>query len=311
MPVVAALLFALSFSAAPAPVGALSFAPPDPRLGDLLLVYVDDPRRDAPNLGRLEAFGHKTSLVRVGRTRWRGAIAVPTDVAPGRHAVRVGLGGVWRDAELEVAPRTFDSSELSVNRRFTDPPSRALRRRQAREREQLERLWKKAPTRAKAHGPLRRPVAGEVTAVFGTQRVFNGKTESVHYGLDLDGRVGDPVTAVAAGRVVLSDMRWASGGTVIVDHGGGLFSLYFHLSERKVRVGSWLAAGERLGRVGKTGRVTGPHLHLALVVRGEPLEGGGAPRSLYVDPERALGLSLDGEVEHLEAPRPVRARTRR
>jgi hypothetical protein len=126
--------------------------------------------------------------------------------------------------------------------------------------------------------------------------VFNGKKRSTHFGLDLDGRPGDPIRPIADGRVVLSAMRWASGGTIVVDHGSGLFTMYFHLSKRLKKVGDIVKTTDILGEVGQTGRVTGPHLHLAAVVRCVRLSGPrkGEPRSMYVDPEALLSLELKG-----------------
>jgi murein DD-endopeptidase MepM/ murein hydrolase activator NlpD len=127
--------------------------------------------------------------------------------------------------------------------------------------------------------------------VYGTRRVFNGELKSRHYGLDLRGRVGTPVFSVLGGRVVLVAERFFSGGTVVVDHGGGLFSLYFHLSRWNVKVGDAVARGARIGAVGRSGRVTGPHLHLGVAVRAEPGDGA-APRGLFVDPEPILAGAL-------------------
>ena len=152
----------------------------------------------------------------------------------------------------------------------------------------MHAVYAAPPTPAESWGapsiPTRRPIK---TSVFGTKRTFNGQLKSRHYGLDMRGATGDPVAAIAPGRVVLSGMRFYSGGTLVVDHGGGLFSLYFHLSKRTVEVGAAVEGGERIGAVGASGRVTGPHLHLSLAVRAEPLEGGPV-RGLYVDPEPVL-----------------------
>jgi len=118
-----------------------------------------------------------------------------------------------------------------------------------------------------------------MTAPFGDLRLFNGKAQSQHFGLDLDGRVGDPIEAANDGAVVMVRPCYASGNTVIVDHGGGLYTMYFHLSHFEVKEGQKVARGQLLGLVGRTGRVTGPHLHFSVKVDG-----------LYVDGATVLGL---------------------
>lgn len=109
------------------------------------------------------------------------------------------------------------------------------------------------------------PVTGPISGVFGSQRILNGKPKSPHRGVDVAANTGTPVKAMLGGVVTVAqkDMYY-TGGTVMVDHGHGLQSLYAHLSEVSVEVGERLQQGEVLGKIGATGRVTGPHLHLSL-----------------------------------------------
>ena len=118
---------------------------------------------------------------------------------------------------------------------------------------------------------------------FGRRRLLNGKTGSVHTGLDLRAAAGSPVLAGAAGRVVLAQDLYYTGQTVVLDHGDGFFSLYAHLRQIDCRPGAFLHLGDRIGEVGSTGRSTGPHLHWSLQLRGA-----------RVDPQALLAL-FDGE----------------
>lgn len=109
------------------------------------------------------------------------------------------------------------------------------------------------------------PVVGPISGVFGSQRILNGKPRSPHRGVDVAAPEGTPVSTMWAGIVtVAADDLYYTGGTVMVDHGHGVQSLYAHLSAIDVEVGQQLSRGERLGAIGSTGRSTGPHLHLSL-----------------------------------------------
>jgi murein DD-endopeptidase MepM/ murein hydrolase activator NlpD len=150
---------------------------------------------------------------------------------------------------------------------------------------------------------------------FGDQRVYNGDVQGVHYGLDLKGRTGDPVAAANAGRVVLARHCYLSGRTVVVWHGAGVYTAYLHLSRMDVKPGQRVARGERLGRVGSTGRSTGPHLHWGVKVDGlwvdpesllrlDPAAEGSAPALLAAPAEPASAAAGDGAEPELSAPAP-------
>jgi murein DD-endopeptidase MepM/ murein hydrolase activator NlpD len=278
--------------AAPVPVW---FDPPAPRLGELVIIYADnaDPSVEG---GVAQILGYEVTLHRVSAGMLRGVAPIPMDIEAKKYAVHVMLGEEEIDTELRVAPRVWETSELKVSRKFTTRKPPALRARLRREQRQFTDLWDRAPTAPKFVGKVSAPVPGIKTSNFGVQRVFNGKKRSTHFGLDLEGKPGDPIHPVADGRVVLSEMRWASGGTIVVDHGSGLFTMYFHMSKRAAKVGEIVKTTDIIGEVGQTGRVTGPHLHLAAVVRCVRLSGPrkGDARSMYVDPEALLGLDLKG-----------------
>ena len=106
-----------------------------------------------------------------------------------------------------------------------------------------------------------RPVAGQITSRYGKQRYINGQKRSVHLALDLDGEIGDKIIAPMKGKVVLVKDLFYTGNTVILDHGGNLFSSYAHMNETIVSEGDLIIPGSIIGYVGSTGRVTGPHLH--------------------------------------------------
>jgi murein DD-endopeptidase MepM/ murein hydrolase activator NlpD len=110
-------------------------------------------------------------------------------------------------------------------------------------------------------GRFRVPRASRITSVYGTAREYNDEVTSRHMGTDFAGRVGEPVRAAARGRVALVADFYLAGRALYLDHGAGLVTGYFHLSRIEVKEGDTVAAGQVVGRVGRTGRVTGPHLH--------------------------------------------------
>ena len=137
-----------------------------------------------------------------------------------------------------------------------------------------ERLW---------DGPFIEPVQGEVAGAFGRTRVINGQARSPHNGEDISAPLGTPVVAMNDGIARLTVDHFFSGKGVFVDHGLGLYSMYFHLSEVLVQDGEAVKQGQALGRVGATGRATGPHLHLGVRLNGA-----------RVNPYALVNLALDG-----------------
>jgi murein DD-endopeptidase MepM/ murein hydrolase activator NlpD len=171
--------------------------------------------------------------------------------------VRVASGGYPFDPVLTVPPETLDPAvtgpedELiaSIVSKVTD-----------------ERMWS-----GKFEFPG--PYTESFPSRFGSRRNYNGTGyNSYHTGLDFYGGTGTPITAAAPGRVVLTQQLTVRGNTTIIDHGWGIFTAYLHQSEFKVAVGDRVEAGQVIGLVGATGRVTGPHLHWEVWVGGVPVD---------------------------------------
>ena len=178
------------------------------------------------------------------------------------QAEAVGLCGDTHHSswDLKVVAGKFRSQQLKVDPAYVEvPPSELERIRE--DKEKVARVWAAGSSRRRWDGPFRLPVDAEPRENFGARRLFNGKPRSRHEGVDLAAPAGAPVAAPAAGVVALADELYFSGGTVILDHGAGLFTTYFHLSRIDVTVGERIEPGAILGTVGATGRATGPHLH--------------------------------------------------
>ena len=158
--------------------------------------------------------------------------------------------------------RMRGASRLRVDRRFTRPMDAATEARIERENEVARSIGHRAQDTPQLWTlPFLRPRQARVTSRFGSGRVFNGRVSSSHLGIDYRGATGDPIYAANRGVVALVDTFFLAGNVVYIDHGDGIVTGYFHMSQPEVAAGDTVERGQEIGRVGATGRVTGPHLH--------------------------------------------------
>jgi murein DD-endopeptidase MepM/ murein hydrolase activator NlpD len=191
---------------------------------------------------------------------------VPVDT---RASIAVSVTVVFEDGRPEtlaavvpVASAEYRHEQLTVAPQFGTRPDSAGQARLARDRAQAREVSRQAHLAPRLWtDDVAIPRDDRVTSGFGDGREFNGQISSRHMGLDLDGEPGDTVLAVTRGVVALVDDFLLAGSIVYLNHGGGLLSGYFHLSEQLVVQGDTVEVGTPIGRVGATGRVTGPHLH--------------------------------------------------
>jgi murein DD-endopeptidase MepM/ murein hydrolase activator NlpD len=184
------------------------------------------------------------------------------------HGPRATLAVNGVPREIAVAPRSWDIQSISGLPPAQVTPDAAMLERIGREREILARARAADTPRDDFADGLRWPARGRISGVFGSQRILNGQPRQPHFGLDVAGPVGTPVVAACAGRVTLAAEFHFFGQLLVLDHGHGVHTLYAHLSAQHVREGAEVAVGERIGDIGATGRVTGPHLHFSLGWRG-------------------------------------------
>jgi len=202
---------------------------------------------------------------------WRILVGIDLDATLGKHPVVVtgtsADGPVAATYQLTVVAKKFPTRRLTVDEGFVNPPASVMPRITAESKEQAAIWAAPAPTRLWTTLFVR-PVPHEANSAFGTRSVFNGQPRGAHGGADFLSPSGTPIKAPNAGRIVLAKDLYYSGGTVIIDHGLGVFSFLCHMSKINVAVGDIVTPAQVVGLVGATGRVTGAHLHWTMKVSG-------------------------------------------
>ncbi|WP_399697618.1 peptidoglycan DD-metalloendopeptidase family protein [Xenophilus sp.] len=197
---------------------------------------------------------------------WTALVGIPLAAAPGEAQIRAtGADGDARTLRYTIEAKRYREQHLTVAPRTVDlsPADQARYERERDHQAKVMAIWSEPPA-----GLLRMqaPVPGRRSSSFGLRRVFNGQPRNPHSGMDIAAATGTPVRAPLAGRVIDTGDYFFNGGTVWLDHGGGLLSMYCHLSRIDAKVGDAVQAGDAFCAVGATGRVTGPHLHWGVML---------------------------------------------
>jgi murein DD-endopeptidase MepM/ murein hydrolase activator NlpD len=241
-----------------APVQAQTLPRESPVPGGIAVVPVAAETEPAPEV----YYDNQRVLVVPHAGKWQAVVGLPLTLSPGTQAVQInGQNGQRRELSFAVQPKRYAEQRLTIkNRRMVEPSAEDLAR-IARESEIIRGLfatWTDRPLTSLQFLP---PARGRISSVFGLRRYFNDQPRQPHSGIDIAGPVGTPVTAPLAGTVANTGDYFFNGKTVFIDHGQGLISMFNHLSRITVRRGARVNTGEKIGEIGMTGRVTGPHLH--------------------------------------------------
>jgi len=233
--------------------------------------------------------GHELTFSYNPSTRtWFALAGVDIERTPGKYTLELTAHSATSKAPLKFSSAFAVSRarypkikvQLAVEKKFTEPsPEQQAQIAESVKVKQdflgrvtLDREW---------NGNFAAAVDAATSDVFGSQRIFNGVAQRPHFGLDYRVPTGTPVAAMNDGTILLARFLYFEGNCVVIDHGQGLLTLYFHLSELKVKEGNSVKRGQEIGLSGGTGRATGPHLHVAVRWQGT-----------YLDPARLLSLSL-------------------
>ncbi len=255
--------------ALPAPFTSIRIGPNLPRQGDVVVISVTTAAPLQSLVGTLagrpltfvQKGGSYIALSGVSAVQDAGVYSLTlrsltTDGVPNAINGRVRIGaGQFAFENLTLGQRLVPLLALDIN---------------LEERTALDGIFRRNFTGAQYwKGPFNEPVAGRIVSYYGTRRNFNrGALNTFHSGIDLSARVGTPIGAAAAGKVVAAEPFPIRGNVIILDHGRGVFTIYCHLSRFNVAIGDVVDAGEVIGYTGNTGRSLGPHLHFELAVGG-------------------------------------------
>ena len=218
---------------------------------------------------------------------WYGFFGVDLMAEPGKRPLTVELPTTGQKLQLDIAVVKKDRGVrvLTLPKEMVELDQETLTRVRKESRVMKEVLGA-SPFVPMWNGTFTIPLEGEVVGVFGTRSIINGMNRSPHSGVDLRADEGTPVRSIQNGKVVLVADHFFSGKSVVIDHGGTIQSMYFHLEKVLVNEGEEVRGGQVIGLVGSTGRATGPHLHFGMRVNGA-----------RVDPMQFVDLS-----EHMERP---------
>lgn len=200
-------------------------------------------------------------LVTQQNLKWLALVGIPLDATPGQQNIILKTPKGDTPISFQISDKKYPAQYLKIKNKRMVNPNPADVKRISEDRAILDKALSTWTEQATVDTDFIAPVEGRLSSLFGLKRFFNKQAKDPHGGLDIAAGAGTPIKAPAGARVIETGNFYYNGNTVLLDHGQGLISGYFHMTDIAVKPGEQVKQGDVLGTVGKTGRVTGPHLH--------------------------------------------------
>tara|TARA_B100001063_G_C16747824_1_gene548561 strand:+ start:1068 stop:1940 length:873 start_codon:yes stop_codon:yes gene_type:complete len=184
----------------------------------------------------------------------------------------------FKSIKLNVIDGAYKSETITVSKSKFKPNKQRIKRTKQEYKDAMS-VYRSVSEKILWNEDFIYPMNSKITSAFGTKRVYNNQLKSYHSGTDFRAKVGTPIIASNSGIVRIAQNRFYAGNSIVIDHGHGVYSCYYHLSKMSFKVGDFVKKGEIIGLSGATGRITGPHLHYAFRING-----------IQVDPLQAIKI---------------------
>lgn len=228
-------------------------------------------------------FEGKRVLITQEGDHWEAVIGIPLSAQPGVHHVTTNEDGDQREYAFTIRPKAYRTEYITLkDQHLVDPTPADLARIQG-DQAQISHAFATWTAQDLSDLWLNLPAHGRIGSSFGLRRFFNHEPRQPHSGLDIVAAAGTPVYAPADGTVILVGNYFFNGNAIIIDHGQGLITMYDHLNRIDVTAGEKVRRGQRIGAIGMTGRVTGPHLHWTVCLNATPVD-----PALFLPPRRRV-----------------------
>ena len=242
--------------------------PATPGPGDVMVVTVKNA------IGQVEGtFNGKKVYFNPSKESFKAIVAIDYFTEPGKYGLDISVNGSVIKETVDVIKKEYKVETLTLPKKMVElsPKDEARAERDARK---MAALWPNETGRSWT-GDFINPLPGEIIAPFGVRRIINNIPKSPHTGIDVRGHKGDKIIAPNDAVVALVDKQFFGGNALVLNHGQGIYTMFFHLSKILVKPGQVVKKGDVIALVGATGRATGPHLHWGVRVQGariDPLE---------------------------------------
>jgi len=237
--------------------------------GGIAIVDLKSSSDTAPEVYFLK---RRIMVVKGKNSNWQAVIGIPLTIKAGKHKIVIKTADKKRLA-FKVSDKEYELRHITIKNKRMVSPTKADIERHYKEKPLIVAALKTWTEQSEVPASFILPVKGRLSSQFGLRRIYNKqKRVRRHTGLDIAAANGTSIVAPANGRVIRTGDYFFTGGTVFIDHGQGLITMYCHLSKTDVKTGDELQQGERIGEVGSTGRVSGPHLHWVVSLNNTKVE---------------------------------------